>query len=906
MQASSDQGQSQLEPAEPVYKWVYRPEMQFSLFDLEVNQINRWDPDETAHNILADDLPSVSGSDRAIDLLYTLLADELPVLEPFGPGRQLVFAVGDEEALAVTGADNTVEFVDLGQLALLEPEDFLSIRLYQNGDDENVLWEYEANVVTVEKIYVTDADAVPVVAGESTTLKALTKPADRPVVWSILPWDDEVKARIDSSSGIIYAEEDTGSGYIKVRATDAEVAGAFKEALVFIGCQACAAASGGSCQLAGNAFCELSGIDARFSLGKAKEGLSAGNFFIRVDTPGPELSTPKSLVFSTLARETEERFGEDRAIRQVLAPQTFVDIVANDKFSYDIKYYRPGDIAGEEDGLYVVSSSADPFAIWRVENPDASGDVFTRLKVFELKIGGNKVYEYRYDESQNGWSLDRGNGLQVETRSEAIDAETGNRIVTDVVKDGANNVGSRKQTIYRGFPWGDEIIEETQDPQGAALTTATTYFEDPALTGSYGKIQSRLNPDGSWVKYEYDSEGRMILEARSWLDSAIDTPTDQARATYYDYTPVDPADAQEPKDKEQPRTVTETIQGHIVGQTYYAYLNNGIDARIEIVERCPDPAAPYGDARNQRTVTTYYPEGTPSAESGRLNSVLYPDGRFDVYTHEYGTYSLAANPAEPGHFTFGVGNDLRQTVTHGTAANPAGIAFKTTREVSIQGAVGNELLRETLVYDGSTYARIDWTVQEHDEFGRVVSVYNSNGTRTDSSWGCCSKESETNAAGISTTFFYDDLQRIEKSVRESLNSDIETAYTYDAAGRQLTQTVSAGGLNLQTSNSYDTVGRLISTTDASQLVTAYDFDPSGLVTTVTRPGGATEVTTRYLDGRTKSITGTGVISRFYEYGVNSDGTQWTKVYTGSVNSPRWQKDHGGYAGPHHPGGKARL
>ncbi len=122
-----------------------------------------------------------------------------------------------------------------------------------------------------------------------------------------------------------------------------------------------------------------------------------------------------------------------------------------------------------------------------------------------------------------------------------------------------------------------------------------------------------------------------------------------------------------------------------------------------------------------------------------------------------------------------------------------------------------------------------------------------------------------------------------------MNSDIQTAYTYDAAGRQLTQTVSANGLSLLTSNSYDTAGRLLSTTDQGQLVTNYDYDQSGRVSTVIRPGGATEVTTRYLDGRTKSITGTGVIQRFYEYGVNSDGTQWTTIYTGSMSSPRWQK-----------------
>jgi len=42
-------------------------------------------------------------------------------------------------------------------------------------------------------------------------------------------------------------------------------------------------------------------------------------------------------------------------------------------------------------------------------------------------------------------------------------------------------------------------------------------------------------------------------------------------------------------------------------------------------------------------------------------------------------------------------------------------------------------------------------------------------------------------------------------------------------------------------------------------------------------------------GRTKKVSGTGTVTRYYEYGVESDGSQWTKVYTGSQTnqSPAW-------------------
>ena len=74
-------------------------------------------------------------------------------------------------------------------------------------------------------------------------------------------------------------------------------------------------------------------------------------------------------------------------------------------------------------------------------------------------------------------------------------------------------------------------------------------------------------------------------------------------------------------------------------------------------------------------------------------------------------------------------------------------------------------------------------------------------------------------------------------------------------------------------------------------MTLYDYENGGRKTTVTRPGNVTEITERHIGGRTESVSGTGVIPRHHEYGVNADGTQWTKVHTGSTDdsSPAWEK-----------------
>jgi hypothetical protein len=114
--------------------------MQFSLYDLP--QLGYVESEETHYNLI--DPSATQDTDIFFDnfnFIYTLLADELPPLKQLGPGRELVFALGAQEITAQIGADNTLEF-NPAQLVLLESEDYLAIRLYQNGNDENILWEY--------------------------------------------------------------------------------------------------------------------------------------------------------------------------------------------------------------------------------------------------------------------------------------------------------------------------------------------------------------------------------------------------------------------------------------------------------------------------------------------------------------------------------------------------------------------------------------------------------------------------------------------------------------------------------------------------------------------------------------------------------------------------------------------
>jgi hypothetical protein len=139
------------EKPDPIYRWVYRPEMQFSSYDLTVNEIKKGrDADDSGTidagetiNILNDETPLIT-SDSMIDILYGLSTTELLPLDYFNAGdeKELIFIIGEQEVRATIGADQTLTFDDLSHLNHLNPDDFLTIRLVTNNDMGNVLWEW--------------------------------------------------------------------------------------------------------------------------------------------------------------------------------------------------------------------------------------------------------------------------------------------------------------------------------------------------------------------------------------------------------------------------------------------------------------------------------------------------------------------------------------------------------------------------------------------------------------------------------------------------------------------------------------------------------------------------------------------------------------------------------------------
>ncbi|KGJ86800.1 hypothetical protein [Colwellia psychrerythraea] len=128
----------------PAYSWAYRPEYQFSQFGLEMQSITATDDNgtTTGSNILNSDNPIITISDDYITALYSLISSNYDRLTAIDGPQQLVLALGQEEQIITIGEDNSISFSNIEHLANLDPEDFLTMRLYSNNDASNILWEY--------------------------------------------------------------------------------------------------------------------------------------------------------------------------------------------------------------------------------------------------------------------------------------------------------------------------------------------------------------------------------------------------------------------------------------------------------------------------------------------------------------------------------------------------------------------------------------------------------------------------------------------------------------------------------------------------------------------------------------------------------------------------------------------
>ncbi|MEE4252083.1 MAG: hypothetical protein V2I38_15960, partial [Alcanivoracaceae bacterium] len=137
--------EDKLGKVDPQHAWVLRPEYQFSVIELMMNELQavRSEVDgPSLVNLLEQDKPLLSREDDLLRLYYSLFLPESDPLTGFDDSREYVLAFGEEEILFTAGSALSAELTNLEHLFQLTPEDYLTIRLYLNHDPDNILWQW--------------------------------------------------------------------------------------------------------------------------------------------------------------------------------------------------------------------------------------------------------------------------------------------------------------------------------------------------------------------------------------------------------------------------------------------------------------------------------------------------------------------------------------------------------------------------------------------------------------------------------------------------------------------------------------------------------------------------------------------------------------------------------------------
>ena len=131
---------------EASYRWYYRPDYQFSVYDLEVQSIEVDHRDDTgeikAVELINSDKAILTDKDELMHILFDIAGPDKTALERIDGQQTLVLAVGEFETQVEITDNQTIHFSNFDHLSQLESSDYLTIALYANEDEANILWQF--------------------------------------------------------------------------------------------------------------------------------------------------------------------------------------------------------------------------------------------------------------------------------------------------------------------------------------------------------------------------------------------------------------------------------------------------------------------------------------------------------------------------------------------------------------------------------------------------------------------------------------------------------------------------------------------------------------------------------------------------------------------------------------------
>lgn len=327
-----------------------------------------------------------------------------------------------------------------------------------------------------------------------------------------------------------------------------------------------------------------------------------------------------------------------------------------------------------------------------------------------------------------------------------------------------------------------------------------------------------MEEDDSWARYEYSEDTMAGTQTHKAIVSKYPSQSTSAAenlCTVFETTSssADYLDANGDAGTDSvDELVVVTIEkdlGTEIARNYSVHGNNGTDTDFVWSIQCREAGAAWNASTNLVT-KTWSDQFDGDSNVRHTQRVERPNGNITLYSY-----------TTENHGTYGT---LDVTTVKSGSPNMAGddIVYG-TKSVSKRSATGANIVSETWqVESGSDVGLLSRSeVTSVDSFGRATQMTYLDGTSSSMSYGCCGVESSTSRQGLTTTYTYDSLNRLDQQI-EAVGTDgqIVTSYEYDALGRQTK--VTRGGV-VQSEATYDVAGRMASSEDAEEKLTYYTY-----------------------------------------------------------------------------------
>lgn len=607
--------------------------------------------------------------------------------------------------------------------------------------------------------------------------------------------------------------------------------------------------------------------------------------------------------------------------RQVSAPDLFLDIVTisgNSKF--ELRLYGAEAVSGQNSTPYVPTGS--PYAKCVFEKIGSSGGFPAGLRVTEFENGlqtstvdlaarkpglsenfdtrvkrGDEVTltENRVIIFPNGGSIDVAG--QTFLLGALNGSSQGREKTVEIERDGVL-VNRRIERYAFGNNGKGEGILDRKNFHGSGNNDylLTQYWHHWLLQStnadSLGSPILRYNPDGSWERMTYDSNGALEkiyrpykgVPTNPWL---ADDTNSMVETLSYGTDPYRSAPTGAPQGIVD--TLANLLTKRVVTINGVTVSSETVDYSAELVGGQPvlrTTEKEFSDATNfVQTITDVYHDTAPGFLRGRLSSVTTSFGEKTSYTYERGTF----NTTTRGFTVDSDGEYLREFQTQGTTASPNGIQLdgksRTERKILVRDT--HDKIHQEIVQiytGGATYEQASVKNFFFDEFERLTETRQDGRVLESIAYNGMIR-TETSADGVARVITEDANGRVASNEKADGPA---FSMTYNG----LTESKTLGSLS--SSVTKDLAGRYDSVTDSQGRVLSYEYPNEGRDVLTTYPGDQEVLYTYHPGGNLiQSITntdGNSVVPRYFEHDYELvSGRQWTRERIATASSSRTNK-----------------